>query len=76
VPFVALTAIGSVSGAAFSHYLLFPSMMSFLATFTLAEIKFVPRVEYVFELYRPLGPQETTERCHSGLDGHFPYTLT
>lgn len=51
VPFVALTAVGSVSGAAFSHYLLFPSMMSFLATFTLAEITFVPRVEYVFELY-------------------------
>jgi sec-independent protein translocase protein TatC len=51
VPFVALTAIGSVSGAAFSHYLLFPSMMGFFATFTLTEIKFVPRVEYVFELY-------------------------
>src|SRR5688572_9499510 len=51
VPFMVLTAIGSVSGAAFSHYVLFPSMMSFFATFTLAEIKFVPRVEYVFELY-------------------------
>lgn len=51
VPFVALTAIGSVSGAAFSHYVLFPSMMGFFATFTLAEIRFVPRVEYVFELY-------------------------
>jgi sec-independent protein translocase protein TatC len=51
VPFLALTAIGSVSGAAFSHYVLFPSMMSFFATFTLAEITFVPRVEYVFELY-------------------------
>lgn len=51
VPFVALTAVGSVSGAGFSHYLLFPSMMGFFATFTLAEITFVPRVEYVFELY-------------------------
>jgi sec-independent protein translocase protein TatC len=51
VPFMVLTAIGSVSGAAFSHYVLFPSMMSFFATFTLAEIKYVPRVEYVFELY-------------------------
>ena len=51
VPFVALTAIGGVSGAAFSHYLLFPSMMSFFATFTPAEITFVPRLEYVFELY-------------------------
>ena len=51
VPFTVLTAIGSVAGAAFSHYVLFPSMMGFFATFTLAEIKFVPRVEYVFELY-------------------------
>lgn len=51
VPFVALTAVGSVSGAAFSHYVLFPSMMSFFATFTLSGIRFVPRVEYVFEMY-------------------------
>ena len=51
VPFIALAAVGSVAGAAFSHYLLFPSMMSFFATFTLADIKFVPRVEYVFEMY-------------------------
>jgi sec-independent protein translocase protein TatC len=51
VPFTVLTAIGSVAGAAFSHYVLFPSMMGFFATFTLAEIRFVPRVEYVFELY-------------------------
>jgi sec-independent protein translocase protein TatC len=51
IPFVTLTAIGSVSGAAFSHYLLFPAMMSFFATFTLGEVKFVPRLEYVFELY-------------------------
>ena len=42
IPFVVLAAIGTVAGAAFSHYLLFPSMMGFLATFTLAEIKFVP----------------------------------
>lgn len=51
IPFVVLTAIGSVSGAAFSHYILFPAMMAFFATFTLAGLKFVPRVEYVFELY-------------------------
>jgi sec-independent protein translocase protein TatC len=51
VPFVGLAGLGSVAGAAFSHYLLFPSMMHFFATFTIAGIKFVPRVEYVFELY-------------------------
>jgi sec-independent protein translocase protein TatC len=51
IPFVTLAAVGGVAGAAFSHYLLFPSMMGFFATFTIAEIRFVPRVEYVFELY-------------------------
>jgi len=51
VPFVALTGIGSVTGAAFSHWILFPGMMSFFATFTLAGVTFQPRVEYVFELY-------------------------
>ena len=51
IPFVVLASMGAFAGAAFSHYLLFPSMMSFLATFTLAGIKFVPRVEYVFEMY-------------------------
>ena len=51
IPFVTLTAFGSIAGAAFSHYVLFPSMMSFFATFTIAGIRFEPRVEYVFELY-------------------------
>jgi sec-independent protein translocase protein TatC len=51
IPLVALTAIGSVAGAAFSHYVLFPSMMTFFATFTLPRIRFEPRIEYVFELY-------------------------
>jgi len=51
IPFVTLTALGSIAGAAFSHYVLFPSMMSFFATFTIAGIRFEPRVEYVFELY-------------------------
>jgi sec-independent protein translocase protein TatC len=51
IPFVALTAVGSVAGAAFSHYVLFPSMMSFFATFTVPGVRFEPRIEYVFELY-------------------------
>lgn len=51
IPFIALAAIGSVAGAAFSHYVLFPSMMGFFATFTIAAFRFEPRVEYVFELY-------------------------
>jgi sec-independent protein translocase protein TatC len=51
IPFVALTAIGTVAGAAFSHYVLFPSMMTFFVSFTLPRIRFEPRIEYVFELY-------------------------
>jgi sec-independent protein translocase protein TatC len=51
IPFVALTAVGSVAGAAFSHYVLFPSMMGFFATFTVPGVRFEPRIEYVFELY-------------------------
>lgn len=51
IPFVALAGIGTVAGAAFSHWILFPGMMSFFATFTLGGVRFEPRVEYVFELY-------------------------
>ena len=51
IPFVALTALGTLAGAAFSHYLLFPAMIGFFATFTFGEIKFMPRVEEAFELY-------------------------
>ena len=51
IPFVALTALGSVAGAAFSHAVLFPSMMSFFAMFTIPGIRFEPRIEYVWELY-------------------------
>jgi sec-independent protein translocase protein TatC len=50
-PFVALASVGSVAGAAFSHWILFPGMMGFFATFTLGGVRFEPRVEYVFELY-------------------------
>ena len=51
IPFVSLAAVGSVAGAAFSHYVLFPGMMSFFATFSISEVKYVPRLEYVWELY-------------------------
>ena len=51
IPFVSLTAIGSVGGAAFNHYVLVPAMMNFFATFTFPGIRFEPRVEYVLELY-------------------------
>jgi sec-independent protein translocase protein TatC len=56
VPFVLLTTIGSLVGAAFSHYLLFPSMMAFFGTFSSPDLLFMPRVEDTFNLYlRMLG---------------------
>jgi sec-independent protein translocase protein TatC len=51
VPFVLLTTIGTIAGAAFSHYVLFPSMMGFFGTFTTAKIRFMPRIDDVVDLY-------------------------
>jgi sec-independent protein translocase protein TatC len=51
VPFVILTTIGTIAGAAFSHYVLFPSMMGFFGTFSTARIRFMPRIDDVVDLY-------------------------
>ncbi len=52
IPFVLLATTGTLCGAAFSHYVLFPAMMGFFQAFALPRIKFVPRVEETFELYK------------------------
>jgi sec-independent protein translocase protein TatC len=52
VPFVVFTTIGSIGGALFTHYLLFPTTIAFLGTFHSRAMKFVPRVEDTFELYK------------------------
>jgi sec-independent protein translocase protein TatC len=51
IPFVLLTTIGSITGAAFSHYVLFPYLIAFFGTFNSADIAFMPRLEDVFDLY-------------------------
>ena len=51
VPFVALASIGTLCGALFSHYVLFPGMMSFFATVKLPYMRFMPRVEDTFDQY-------------------------
>ena len=51
IPFVALTTIGAVLGAAFSHYIVFPYMIAFFGTFSSADVAFLPRVEDTFDLY-------------------------
>jgi sec-independent protein translocase protein TatC len=51
VPFVLLTSLGAVGGAAFSHYIVFPYMIAFFGTFSSPEVAFLPRVEDTFDLY-------------------------
>lgn len=51
VPFVLLTTVGAVAGAAFNHYVLFPSLIAFFGTFDSPDLGFMPRLEDVFDLY-------------------------
>jgi sec-independent protein translocase protein TatC len=51
VPFVILASVGFVGGAAFTHYLLFPWMWIFFASFATDKLSFLPRIEPVFSLY-------------------------
>jgi sec-independent protein translocase protein TatC len=50
-PFVALTTLGLLLGAAFNHYVAFGIMMSFFGSFNTAELAFMPRIRDVFGLY-------------------------
>jgi len=51
VPFVLLASTGFIGGAAFSHYLVFPVMWRFFASFSNDFVTFEPRVEPAFGLY-------------------------
>jgi sec-independent protein translocase protein TatC len=51
VPFIILSTVGFVSGAAFTHYLLFRWMWVFFASFATVKLAFLPRIEPVFALY-------------------------
>ena len=51
VPFVLFTTIGFVLGAAFNHYISFPFMMAFFASFNTPDLAFMPKLEDVFGLY-------------------------
>jgi sec-independent protein translocase protein TatC len=50
-PFVILATVGFIGGAAFTHYLLFPWMWIFFASFATDKLTFLPRIEPVFALY-------------------------
>src|SRR6266446_3519889 len=49
-PFVALTTGGFLLGAAFNHYIAFPFMMAFFASFNTPALAFMPKLEDVFGL--------------------------
>jgi sec-independent protein translocase protein TatC len=51
IPFVGLTSLGALGGAAFNHYVMFPALIAFFGTFQSAQLGFMPRVEDVFDLY-------------------------
>ena len=51
IPFVGFTTVGFVAGAAFTHYIAFPYMMAFFASFNTPDLLFMPRLDDVFDLY-------------------------
>ena len=51
IPFAFFASALFISGAAFSHYILFPLAWSFFASFSNEFLSFTPRVEPVFGLY-------------------------
>jgi sec-independent protein translocase protein TatC len=52
IPFVVLTTVGSIGAALFTHYVMFPGTIAFLAKFHSPAMRFMPRVEDTFELYK------------------------
>ncbi len=51
IPFIFLSTTFFVGGAAFSHYILFPWMWLFLASFQTDYVMFMPKIAPVFSLY-------------------------
>ncbi len=51
IPFVAMSTAFFIGGALFSHYVVFPAMWRFFASFSTDTVEFAPRIEPVFSLY-------------------------
>jgi len=51
IPFVLFTTVGFLLGASFNHYIAFPFMMGFFASFNTPDLAFMPKLEDVFGLY-------------------------
>jgi sec-independent protein translocase protein TatC len=54
LPFILLASLGTMAGALFSHYVLFPAMVTFFSTFDSPQMRLMPRVEDAFGLYKNL----------------------
>jgi sec-independent protein translocase protein TatC len=51
IPFVLLASLGTLCGALFSHYVLFPAMMAFFVALKPPYMRFMPRLEDTFDQY-------------------------
>ena len=51
IPFILMSSICFASGAAFSHYVVFPLTWKFFVSFTTDYLTFMPRIEPAFALY-------------------------
>ena len=51
IPFIAMSSVFFVVGAAFSHYIVFPLTWRFFVSFTTDILTFMPRIEPAFSVY-------------------------
>jgi len=51
IPFIAMSSLFFIMGAAFSHYVVFPLTWKFFVSFTSDYLTFMPRIEPAFALY-------------------------
>lgn len=54
IPFVVLSSVFFLSGAAFSHYVVFPMTWHFFVGFSSDTVTFMPRIEPTFSMYLKL----------------------
>lgn len=51
IPFIAMSTVCFVAGAAFSHYVVFPLTWRFFTSFTTDILTFMPRIQPAFSIY-------------------------
>jgi sec-independent protein translocase protein TatC len=51
VPFVLFSTLGFAGGAAFNHYVAYPFIMTYFASFNTPRLVYMPQLSYVFGLY-------------------------